>query len=396
MGEEYHFAADFSQSVEIPILGSILAGNQDFRSLQISHAFMTAEPLTSSQIRKLSNAIPVIYGAGNISALTQLSVELLKQFITSDVVHYTSEDPVGGFRFLASSHQEAQVNFVKALPVLIDHRERHPHITNGVLDLAKARQVRRLSETLDSKYSDACGYTSLFSKANFCENQLYYIFSLGPKLVLMTCNRNDRDYNETEKAIFEFFSPHLECAYRNVALRQQQQDRLERAQATLSAIESESIWVTSNFGLYEHSPRALLLLSEFIAPVHSGLPEVITDWMKAHFDGDQFNLQPPLAIRTATASLICHFHAYQSESLHLITLKRRNHQPSLEAVATLGLSPRRAQVLTWLAQGKTNAQIASILEISKRTVDNHIEAIFDKLGVDSRAGVIVLLSELMA
>lgn len=45
---------------------------------------------------------------------------------------------------------------------------------------------------------------------------------------------------------------------------------------------------------------------------------------------------------------------------------------------------READVLLWIAKGKTNREIAQILEMSPRTVNKHLEQIFRKLGVENR------------
>jgi DNA-binding CsgD family transcriptional regulator len=50
----------------------------------------------------------------------------------------------------------------------------------------------------------------------------------------------------------------------------------------------------------------------------------------------------------------------------------------------LGLTPREAEVLAWVAQGKSNSTIGTILGISPRTVQKHLERTFHKLGVESR------------
>ncbi|MBE3568057.1 MAG: AAA family ATPase [Thermogemmatispora sp.] len=54
-----------------------------------------------------------------------------------------------------------------------------------------------------------------------------------------------------------------------------------------------------------------------------------------------------------------------------------------------GLSRREVQVLRFVAQGKSNRQIAEILVISERTVANHLRSIFNKTGVDNRAAAAV-------
>jgi DNA-binding CsgD family transcriptional regulator len=58
---------------------------------------------------------------------------------------------------------------------------------------------------------------------------------------------------------------------------------------------------------------------------------------------------------------------------------------SPEAFETcFGLTPREAEVLLWLAQGKTNPEVAQILGIRPYTVRTHVERIFIKLGVNNR------------
>ncbi len=51
----------------------------------------------------------------------------------------------------------------------------------------------------------------------------------------------------------------------------------------------------------------------------------------------------------------------------------------------LSLTDREAEVLLWIARGKSNREISEILSISPRTVNKHLERIFDKLGVENRA-----------
>jgi DNA-binding response OmpR family regulator len=50
----------------------------------------------------------------------------------------------------------------------------------------------------------------------------------------------------------------------------------------------------------------------------------------------------------------------------------------------LDLTEREAEVLFWIANGKTNREAAEILAMSPRTVNKHLEMIFPKLGVENR------------
>lgn len=62
----------------------------------------------------------------------------------------------------------------------------------------------------------------------------------------------------------------------------------------------------------------------------------------------------------------------------------------------LGLTPREAEVLLWVAQGKSSGDIASILGTSEATVRKHLEHIYPKLGVESRGAAIVLAIETLS
>jgi DNA-binding NarL/FixJ family response regulator len=58
--------------------------------------------------------------------------------------------------------------------------------------------------------------------------------------------------------------------------------------------------------------------------------------------------------------------------------------------ALASLTARERTVLEHIARGLSNDEIAAALNISGRTVRNHITNIFDKLGVDTRARAIVI------
>ena len=58
---------------------------------------------------------------------------------------------------------------------------------------------------------------------------------------------------------------------------------------------------------------------------------------------------------------------------------------------TYGLSPRECEVAHWVAEGKTNPEIALILSASPRTIEKHMEKILEKLGVENRTSAAAVL-----
>ena len=68
---------------------------------------------------------------------------------------------------------------------------------------------------------------------------------------------------------------------------------------------------------------------------------------------------------------------------------------SSKPLLALGLTPRAAEALLWLAQGKTNSDIATILGITESTVKKHVQEMFEKLGVETRGAATLRALEVL-
>lgn len=62
----------------------------------------------------------------------------------------------------------------------------------------------------------------------------------------------------------------------------------------------------------------------------------------------------------------------------------------------LGLSPKQAETLLWVAQGKSNAEVAAILEVAEATVKKHLEHIYARLGVEKRGAASLIAIEVLS
>ncbi len=67
-----------------------------------------------------------------------------------------------------------------------------------------------------------------------------------------------------------------------------------------------------------------------------------------------------------------------------------NSAAPLEA---LGLTPREAEVLLWVAQGKSNPEISAIIGCATTTIKVHLAHIFEKLGADNRHTAMLIALE---
>ena len=70
--------------------------------------------------------------------------------------------------------------------------------------------------------------------------------------------------------------------------------------------------------------------------------------------------------------------------------------PAKNRYGLLGLTPRETEVLSWIAQGKTNHEIGVILSASTGTICKHVEHILCKLDVKNRTAAAVIALGVLA
>ena len=83
------------------------------------------------------------------------------------------------------------------------------------------------------------------------------------------------------------------------------------------------------------------------------------------------------------------------DDLHFFVLEEKAPSPNPSVLLQLGLTSREAEVLWWIAQGKSNPDIATILGAGVRTIHKHVENIFRKLGCETRAAAAVTAQEVL-
>lgn len=80
----------------------------------------------------------------------------------------------------------------------------------------------------------------------------------------------------------------------------------------------------------------------------------------------------------------------------LIRLNELNPKADvLKLQQRLSLTDREAEVLLWISYGKSNGMISEVLLISPRTVQKHLERIYEKLGVETRAAAAAMAIKIL-
>ncbi len=209
----------------------------------------------------------------------------------------------------------------------------------------------------------------------------------------VTLNRGRRDFDDRERAILTLLRPHLVNAYRTARAF----DRLRADVAgALAAVDTSgfALVVVSEGGRVRlQSPRAAAWVRRYFGmrPGPARLPESLDRWVRHHVEAmrDVTRLPPlrmPLVTERDGSRLVVRLVTGIPDTLLLL----EEHGPRIdeEARATLGLSPREAEIVGWVAQGKTTPEIGTILGVSSRTVQTYLQRVFGKLGVQTRAAAV--------
>ena len=86
--------------------------------------------------------------------------------------------------------------------------------------------------------------------------------------------------------------------------------------------------------------------------------------------------------------------AYQQANEYMLLIQKKHQEWDLNSLkSSFGLTAREAEILMWVSKGKTNKEVGIILDTSPRTVNKHLEHIFEKLGVPTRTAAVAKILE---
>jgi DNA-binding CsgD family transcriptional regulator len=226
------------------------------------------------------------------------------------------------------------------------------------------------------------------------DRQIAVGFPAGVKLLLLlTLNRSRKDFTEGDRHLLTLLRPHMMSACQNadaLAELHLQQGQLE---AALEDCSSGAILIDAEGRVTLVTAQARRRLADYFANPHGSaadLPEELAGWIAHHIGkGPQDRhlsapvsplekIQPHgrLRVRLLRDALTGYSMLLMQEEEDLTI--------SADEIEELGLTKRESEILGWVAQGKTNPEIAILCDISARTVQKHLEHIYPKLGVETR------------
>ncbi len=172
-----------------------------------------------------------------------------------------------------------------------------------------------------------------------------------------------------------------------IAVHMTQARQMRQARSALDAFGQATVAVrVTDSRIVWQTPLARSLLSAYFANPETVAPDELLAWIAAALAARADDREPaqPL-IAAGSKRLLASFHDQTDDNEWLVVLREENDASAVESlIAAFRLTQREAEVLYWVVQGKTSKDIGDILGSSPRTVNKHLEHIFEKLGVETR------------
>jgi DNA-binding NarL/FixJ family response regulator len=125
--------------------------------------------------------------------------------------------------------------------------------------------------------------------------------------------------------------------------------------------------------------RAARWLKDFSFSPSDRLPDALAGWLEEAVSSSR----PARFILDRAGTQLC-FQVVCREPNSICLLLEQRTQPLRSTDSQGGLTQRQIEVLSWVARGKTNAEIGEILSLKTGTIGKYLERIFPKLGVENR------------
>jgi DNA-binding CsgD family transcriptional regulator len=223
----------------------------------------------------------------------------------------------------------------------------------------------------------------------------------GTRAVALGFNRERAAFTARDRQLLEAFRPHAVAAARtdqHLGALHLTVRGLERA---LEGPGCALLLVDTAGRISAGTDAAWRLLRSFFgarADAATLLPDVLRRWLRAQLDAllpaDAVPVPPrPFVSGSAGAALTVHLVPNAVSGLPVLVLEEEQAVSTALLAERFALTPREAEVLRWIADGKSNAETAVLLAMRVATVKKHLERIFAKLGCDSRAAALVLARE---
>jgi DNA-binding CsgD family transcriptional regulator len=345
--------------------------------------------LDRGQLRRSLDALAQLAEVRRLDEFPARAATLLRELIACDISSYTAVDPVSGRAQIAADPaetlfaggEELFARFALQNP-LVEHYTRtgdgsalciSDFITRNRLHRTELYQY--VYRPIEVEYQMAITLPSPSGR-----------FASSREIVGLTLSRTRHDFSAAERGLLDLMRPHLGAAL----------ERLHEV-ALLSALgdggDDGDAWAVLIDGQGTVALASRVAASDLGLTPGEPLPHELRVWALEARAALRSNGTRGAA-RTGTVvlrgrELLAQLRLAAHGGLDSLRLRSAGGQPTAAELRALGLTQRQGEVLALVLRGESSPRIATLLELSPRTVEKHLEAVYARLGVGGRSQAIV-------
>lgn len=346
------------------------------------------ERLRQSDIRRLRAFLRAIYSPQDHERFVSALLRALPKLIPGEMIGFMLIDPdKPGSQLWGNPPPGADA--AKAMQEWDQYVRRHPLMV-FYRETGKSQTSANSSYFTQERFHQTSDYREVFQPLGVEDCLAFLTGAAEPLLLGLAVFRRTWGFAEREFLLMNLIRPHVVQARANaVAFGRGEPERFaaedeELLHETISLSPAGRIRVAS-----QRARDALVTYSAAPLASNDRLPELIERWLLAQpptVDGSGAGepaARKPLILEHGQKRLVLRYLTDWASS-RMVFLEEQQATLRPATVAPLGLTPREVEVLVWVAEGKTNPEIAIILGTSARTVSKHVERILEKLKVENR------------
>jgi DNA-binding CsgD family transcriptional regulator len=347
------------------------------------------ERLTGKDLRRISDFLRDLYQLRTHEEFTTHLVAAIPSITEGEFTTY-NEFHLNGKEGIVKSDQIPHISNPGHYAGIINrYADQHPFLI--YLQRTKDGRAKMLSDFLSVReFRQTPLYQEFYKPLQIPYLAVMSLAGNRHTSITISRHRSGREFNEKTRTILNAIRPHLSQAFKNAMAITKTTHTIWNDFPGDEGAHTPVLAVTPTGRIKWATPLAYRLIRQYCLQNGVGMDRLapnLCEWLIYQ----QKQLDSPKEIATPV-SLLNITHGDRKLSLRLIRngcqsllfLEEQRSVIDNKRLYTLGLSKRETEILGWVTEGKTNPEIGTILSISPRTVQKHLERVYGHLGVENR------------
>jgi DNA-binding CsgD family transcriptional regulator len=319
----------------------------------------------------------------------------IARVVSSEVSSFNEVDPVSG-RFTFMVEPTTFPIPPGSAEVLSRYAGEHPLIE--YVARTGDGSARRVSDVWTQRQWHHSGiFRELYAPMGVAHQMSIGLPAPMPIVVGIALNRAEVDFSDRDRDVLNLLRPHLAQSWRHAREHQRVRSLLNTAAEALHSTRTGVIVLSDP--PRELTDGALVALYRYFGrPGRADpLPARVSRWVISQRTAlaSDAELSRPLSAGFENRRLVLRFLPAAAGHVEAILLSEDVASAGVAGLASVGLTPREAEVLQVVATGASNAEVAAQLQIASSTVKKYLDNIYAKLGVSGRTRAAAVMLELL-